>query len=93
VQAGRRLVLGVSADLFNQGPAGLVVVLPVTSRLRPIPSWVVVHPPEGGVKRPSAIQCEAARSLATARLVSRWGAVAAPTLASAEDRLRILLGL
>ena len=30
-QAGRRPVLVVSEDLFNQGPAGLAVVLPLTS--------------------------------------------------------------
>src|SRR5438128_11466126 len=30
-QAGRRPALVVSDDLFNQGPAGLVIVLPITS--------------------------------------------------------------
>lgn len=33
-QAGRRPVLVVSVDLFNQGRADLVVVLPVTSTIR-----------------------------------------------------------
>ena len=33
-QAGVRPALVVSVDTFNHGPAGLAVVLPVTSRLR-----------------------------------------------------------
>ena len=39
-QAGRRPVLVVSEDLFNRGPAGLAIVLPMTSTLRGIPSHV-----------------------------------------------------
>ena len=92
-QAGRRPVVVISVDLFNEGPAGLVVVLPMTSRLRAIPSWVEVHPPEGGVTRPSAILCEAVRSISTDRLVERWGVVTPATIAQIEDRLRILLDL
>jgi mRNA interferase MazF len=92
-QAGRRPVLVVSEDLFNQGPAGLVIVLPVTSTIRPIPSHVPVAPPEGGVRQRSAVLCEAVRSVSTERLVARWGAVSARTMTDVEDRLRILLRL
>ncbi|HEY3999133.1 MAG TPA: type II toxin-antitoxin system PemK/MazF family toxin [Candidatus Xenobia bacterium] len=49
-QGGRRPVLVVSVDPFNQGPAGLVIVLPMTSRARGIPSHGVVEPPEGGLR-------------------------------------------
>ena len=52
-----------------------------------------VHPPEGGVKGPSSILCEAVRSISVERLVGRWGAVSRQTLAVVEDRLRILLRL
>ena len=92
-QAGRRPVLVVSEDLFNRGPAGLAIVLPMTSTVRPIPSHVAVSPPEGGVKTRSAVLCEAIRSISSDRLIQRWGAVAPPTLAKVEDRLRILLRL
>ena len=92
-QAGRRPVLVVSEDLFNQGPAGLVIVLPVTSTIRNVPSHVPIDPPEGGVRRRSAVLCEAVRSVSVERLVERWGSVGRPTLAAIEDRLRILLGL
>lgn len=92
-QTGRRPVLVVSEDLFNRGPAGLVIVLPMTSTIRGVPSHVPVSPPEGGVRNPTAVLCEAVRSVSVERLVVRWGAVSAQTMAAVEDRLRILLRL
>lgn len=92
-QAGRRPALVVSVDPFNAGLSGLVVVLPITSRVRPIPLHVEVRPPEGGLRAPSAILCDAVRSIDRRRLIARWGAVDPPTLAAVEARLRMLLGL
>jgi len=92
-QAGRRLVLVVSEDLFNRGPAGLVIVLPMTTRWRGVPSHVPLDPPEGGVQQRSAVLCEAVRSVSVERMVERWGAVGGTTMAAVEDRLRILLRL
>ncbi|MEI6491551.1 MAG: type II toxin-antitoxin system PemK/MazF family toxin [Verrucomicrobiota bacterium] len=92
-QAGRRPVLVVSVDAFNQSRADLVVVIPITSTLRPIPFHVVVQPPEGGLTNPSALLCEAVRSISKDRLVTRWGAITAATMLQVEDRLRILLRL
>jgi mRNA interferase MazF len=92
-QAGRRPVLVISEDLFNQGPADLVIVLPLTSRLRPIPTHISVSPPEGGLKVASQILCEAVRSISKDRLILRWGEVSQPTLDRVADCLRILQGL
>ncbi|MBC7343343.1 MAG: type II toxin-antitoxin system PemK/MazF family toxin [Clostridia bacterium] len=92
-QAGRRPGLVVSVDLFNRGPADLVVVIPLTTREKGIPWHVAVEPPEGGLKEKSFIKCEDLRSVAKERLLSRLGAVSAETLAAVEDRLRILLGI
>ena len=69
-QAGRRPVVIVSDDLFNRSPAGLVIVLPMTTRLRAVRSHVVLEPPEGGLKSTSVIQCEAVRSIAVERLIA-----------------------
>ncbi len=92
-QAGRRPVLVVSEDLLNQGPADLVIVLPLTSTLRPIPSHIRITPPEGGLKVESAVLCEAIRSISRSRLVQRWGEVSVEVMESIEDVLRILLRL
>jgi mRNA interferase MazF len=92
-QAGRRPALVVSIDPFNHGPAGLAVVLPVTSRAKGIPFHVRVDPPEGGLTLLSFIKCEDVRSVSQERLIARLGVVTPQTLLSVEDRLRILLDL
>lgn len=92
-QAGQRPVLIFSLDEFNRGPAELVVILPITSVIRPIPLHVIVHPPEGGLKVESRILTDAIRSISKERLTERWGMVSAETMQVVEDRVRILLGL
>ena len=92
-QAGKRPVAVVSEDRLNNGPAGLVIVLPITSSLRGIPSHIVVSPPEGGLRNRSALLCEAIRSISRERLLDRWGSLNDSTMSRAEDVLRILLRL
>ena len=92
-QAGVRPGLVVSVDPFNHGPAGLVVLLPLTGAAKGIPFHVEINPPEGGVKARSFIKCEDVRCVAKERLSRRWGKVSGSTLAAVEDRLRILLGV
>ena len=57
-QAGRRPGLVISVDGFNYGPAGLVVIIPITTKAKGIPFHVEVHPPEGGLDRPSFINTD-----------------------------------
>jgi mRNA interferase MazF len=92
-QGGRRPVLIFSDDLFNAGPAGLVVVLPFTSTIRNVPTHMLVNPPEGGLRRPSVVLCDAIRSVTKDCLLSRWGTISASTLASVETAVRFLLVL
>ena len=92
-QAGRRPAVVVSEDEFNSGPADLVILLPISSTLRPIPSQVPLSPPDGGLDRESAVLCEAIRSVSRRRLVRRLGPVSAARLGLVEDALRILLRL
>ena len=92
-QAGERPLLVLSLNSFNRSPAGLVVVLPITTRLRRIPWHVFVSPPEGGLTRPSAILCEALRSVSQQRLQYRIGTAGAATMQAVQDRLRILMNL
>jgi len=92
-QAGTRPGLVISVDSFNAGPAGLVVVLPLTARVKGIPFHVELAPPEGGLSERSFIKCEDIRSISMDRLVSPLGAVSQETLARVEERVRILLGM
>lgn len=92
-QAGLRPGLIVSVDLFNLGPAGLVVILPITAKAKGIPFHVLVKPPEGGLREPSFIKCEDVRSVSIEHLSARLGSVSRDVMAEVEDRLRILLDL
>lgn len=93
-QAGLRPALVVSADAFNRGRAGLVFVVPLTTRARGIPTHVEVRPPAGGLHEPSWARCEDLRSVSIERLVSGpLGAVPAETLGAVGERLRLLLQL
>jgi mRNA interferase MazF len=96
-QTGRRPVLVVSDDAFNTGLAGLVMIVPLTSKVaksKHIPAHIPVDPPEGGLKAPSVILCDQLRTISKDRLVNAsWGTVSIATLAEVERTLRVLLGL
>ena len=92
-QAGTRPALVLSADIFNEGLADLVVVIPVTRTERRVRWHVPVEPPEGGFMAQSFIQCENVRSVSKQRIKRLRGRVAESTIRQVEDRLRILLGL
>jgi mRNA interferase MazF len=92
-QAGTRPAVVVSADRFNRGPAGLVVLLPMTTRDRGIPLHVAVEPPESGLGRRGWIKPEDVRSVSVERLGRRLGSVPAAALAAVDDRLRVLLAV
>jgi mRNA interferase MazF len=72
-----RPALVVSVDKFNHGPAGLVVVLPITSKDKDQPIHVPVKPPEGGLSMLSFIKCDDIRSVSKQRLKQFRGTVSA----------------
>jgi mRNA interferase MazF len=96
-QAWQRPALVVSDDAFNHGLAGLVMVVPLTSKVKKsknIPADIRVDPPEGGLKTPSLILYDQLRTSSKDRLGKKpWGSVSAATLADVETALRVLLGL
>jgi mRNA interferase MazF len=96
-QSGQRPVLVVSDDALNAGLAGLVMTVPLTSKVaksKNIPAHIRVDPPEAGLKTPSAILCDQLRTISKDRLgKAPWGTVSAATLAEVEMALRVLLGL
>ncbi len=90
-QAGRSPALVVSVDEFNQGLSNLVIVMPLTTRIRPIPLHVEVNLPEGGVARPSQVLCEQIRSISRSRLSEFIGAISTDTMAQVEHSMAALL--
>ena len=92
-QSGKRPVLIISSDTFNSGPSDLVIILPLTSRIRSIPTRVSIEPPEGGIKSSSMILCDGIRSISRERLIQRWGKVSNITLVKINENIRFLLNL
>jgi len=92
-QGGQRPALVISVDPFNQGPADLVIVAPITSVPKGIPSHIWVNPPEGGLVRPSFIKCEDIRSISKQRLSTCLGRIQPATMNAVERCLVFLLGL
>jgi mRNA interferase MazF len=87
-QAGMRPCLIVSVDRFNRSRAALVIGIPLTTEQRQIISHVALTPPEGGVRRTSAIMCEQIRVLSRECLDQWWGRVSTQTMQKVEIQLR-----
>src|SRR5690349_12413986 len=83
-----RPALVVSNYTFNHSAAGLVTVIPITSKGRPVRSFLPIQPPEGGLQKTSYIICDQIRTVSKDRLARRFGAVSASTLAEVERRVR-----
>lgn len=93
-QAGKRPVLVVSTNRFNEGPAELVVVLPITSKAKGIPWHVLLSAGGGtGLRTDSYAMVEAIRCVSRERLAKRLGDAPATAIGEVEKRLRILLEL
>lgn len=92
-QGRARPAVIVSADTFNSGPARLVVICPLTTRDRGIPSHVPIDPPQGGVRLRSFVMCDQVRAISTERLRSHVGTLEGRTMRAIGQRLRILLDL
>lgn len=92
-QSGRRPALVLSVDKFNAGPAGMVIIAPLTSVDKRQPLHVRIEPPEGGVRETSYAKAEDVRSVSSERLVDRWGSVERSTLRAVTRRVALLIGV
>lgn len=92
-QAGTRSALVISENLFNQGYADLVIVVPITSKDKDIRSHVAIGKDEGGLTMQSFAKCEDIRSISKQQLRKRLGLVSDATIELVEEKLRLLIGL
>jgi len=83
----------VSVDKFNQGPAELIIVVPITKKNRNIPSHVFVPKGEAGLDIDSYIKVEDIRSISKERLVRYRGDLSYPRIEAVQQILRVLLKL
>ncbi len=84
---------GAYSDALNEGPAGVLVVVPITSTKRDLPSHIEIDDVDSGLDEVSYAKCEDLKSISEKRLVARLGAVESLVLAKIERVLRYLLDL
>jgi mRNA interferase MazF len=92
-QAGKRPAVVVSADLLNECGAGVVIVVPTTTRRRDLPSHVEIEPGDSGLDDVSYAKCDDVKSVSEQRLLARLGAVNTEVTFSISRTLRFLLEL
>ena len=89
-QSGKRPALVVSDDLFNHSLAEMVIIVPITSKNKGIPTHVELESDFLNFK--SYIKTEDIRSVSIKRLTKRLGLVDEETMLGVEERLKLLLG-
>jgi mRNA interferase MazF len=94
-QAGhQRTCLVVSANGFNQGTSGLVIICPVTKVNRNIPFHVPVSTQESKLNFDSVIECDQVRSISVERLKNKVGVqLPGHIMVKVEERLKPLLNI
>ncbi len=92
-QSGRRPAVVVSSDLLNDSRAGVVVMVPITTTHRGLPSHVEIDRGSSGLDEISYAKCEDIKSISEQRLVGRLGAVSDEAVFQIARALRFLLDL
>jgi mRNA interferase MazF len=92
-QSGNRPAVIVSADSLNDGPAGVVVAVPITTTYRGLPSHIEIDHGGSGLDEVSYAKCEDVKSVSEQRLIARLGTVGDDVMFQAARALRFLLDL
>jgi mRNA interferase MazF len=92
-QSGRRPAVVVSADPLNESRAGVVIVIPITTTHRGLPSHVEIEPGGSGLDEVSYAKCEDVKSISEERLVAQIGAATDAVTFEIGRVLRFLLDI
>ncbi|HTZ64678.1 MAG TPA: type II toxin-antitoxin system PemK/MazF family toxin [Solirubrobacteraceae bacterium] len=92
-QSGRRPAVVVSADPLNDSRAGVVIVVPLTTAHRGLPSHIEIDQPGSGLDEVSYAECEDVKSISDERLTAQLGAIDEEALFQIARALRFLLDL
>ncbi len=92
-QSGRRPAVVVSADGLNESRAGVVIVVPITTAHRGLPTHVEIDAGDSGLQEISYAKCEEVKSVSEQRLIARLGEVDVEVAFRLGRVLRFLLDL
>ena len=90
-QAGIRPAVVVSTDRHNEGLSGVLMVVPITTSRRGLPSHIEIEPGASGLDSVSYAKCEDLKSVSLERLVHREGAIDPRSLFEIGRSLAFLL--
>lgn len=91
--SGHRPAVVVSADPLNESRAGVVIVVPLTTTPRGLPSHIEIDPADSRLDEVSYAKCEDVKSISDQRLIARLGAVSAAVMFEIARVLRLLLDI
>ena len=91
--AFRRPAVVVSVDILNNGPGGLVVVVPITTVGYGLRSHVELEPEGSGLGHTSYARCDQLRVVSVERLSSRLAIIGPDQMQSIDQALRFVLDL
>lgn len=91
-QGGRRPALVISTDDYNAYGTRRVIVVPITTRERLLPTWIWLSDATGLEQRSWAL-VDQVRSIDVSRFKRHIGNVGPETLSRVRTRLGIFLGL
>jgi mRNA interferase MazF len=91
--AFRRPAVVVSVDILNNGPGGLVVVVPITTTGYGLRSHVELERGSSGLDHTSYARCDQLRVVSVERLSSRQGAIGSGQIQEIDQALRFVLDL
>lgn len=92
-QSGRRPAVIVSADPLNDSRAGVVIVVPLTTTHRGLPSHIEIDKRGSGLDETSYAKCEDVKSVSEQRLIAQLGTVEEQVMFQVARALRFLLEL
>lgn len=91
--AFRRPAIVVSVDILNNGPGGLVVVVPITTVGYGLRSHVELAPEGSGLDHTSYARCDQLRVVSVQRLSSRQTIIDPGQMQAIDQALRFVLDL
>jgi mRNA interferase MazF len=91
--AFRRPAVVVSVDVLNNGPGGLVVVVPITTAGYGLRSDVELEPASGGLDHASYARNDQLRVVSVERLSSRQAMIGPEQMQAIDQALRFVLDL
>ena len=89
-QSGVRPALIISDDMFNYSLAEMIIIVPITSKYKGIPTHVELVSDILTMK--SYIKTEDIRSVSTKRLIKKLGNASNEIMLLVEERIKLLLG-